>query len=52
MLYFPNYFDDIQGHDMVLFFPLFRMDKILERYECYSYAEKALISAEPESEVR
>jgi len=28
-----------------------RMDKILERYECYSYAEKALISAEPESEV-
>jgi len=28
------------------------MDKILERYECYSYAEKALISAEPESEVR
>jgi len=28
------------------------MDKILERYERYSYAEKALISAEPESEVR
>ncbi|ONM51093.1 MADS3 [Zea mays] len=29
-----------------------RMDKILERYERYSYAEKALISAESESEVR
>lgn len=28
------------------------MDKILERYERYSYAEKALISAESESEVR
>ncbi|KAF2921117.1 mADS-box transcription factor 15 isoform X1 [Oryza sativa Japonica Group] len=27
-----------------------RMDKILERYERYSYAEKALISAESESE--
>nr|ASZ79955.1 MADS15 [Bambusa multiplex] len=27
-----------------------RMDKILERYEHYSYAEKALISAESESE--
>lgn len=29
-----------------------RMDKILERYERYSYAEKALISAESESEVK
>ncbi|KAF2921114.1 hypothetical protein DAI22_07g006200 [Oryza sativa Japonica Group] len=28
-----------------------RMDKILERYERYSYAEKALISAESESEI-
>jgi hypothetical protein len=28
------------------------MDKILERYERYSYAEKSLISAESESEVR
>jgi len=28
------------------------MDKILERYDRYSYAEKALISAESESEVR
>jgi len=50
MNWLPNYFDDLQGHDMVLFFPLFSMDKILERYERYSYAEKALISAESESE--
>jgi MADS-box transcription factor, plant len=27
------------------------MDKILERYERYSYAEKVLISAEPETQV-
>lgn len=27
------------------------MEKILERYERYSYAEKALVSADPESQV-
>lgn len=38
--------------DILFFFFFSSMDKILERYERYSYAEKALISAESESEVR
>jgi hypothetical protein len=40
----------LRGITPVLF--CFSMDKILERYERYSYAEKSLISAESESEVR
>lgn len=37
---------------VIFFFPPFHsMDKILEQYERYSYAEKVLISAESETQV-